>query len=96
MAQKRALEAYGLDKNEWAVNVQTFSGCPANFAIYTALIPPGERLMGMSLTEGGHLSHGFYTPTRKVSATSLFWESKQYQCNKDTMLIDYEALMSEA
>ena len=52
--------------------------------------------MGMMLTEGGHLSHGFYTPTRKVSATSLFWESKQYGCNKDTKLIDYEALMRDA
>lgn len=62
----------------------------------TALIPPGERLMGMALTEGGHLSHGFYTPTRKVSATSHFWESKQYHCKKDTMLIDYERLANEA
>ena len=96
LAQRRALEAYNLDENEWAVNVQAFSGCPANFAIYTALIPPGERLMGMSLTEGGHLSHGFYTPTRKVSATSAFWDSKQYGCNKETMLIDYEALAREA
>ena len=96
LAQKRALQAYGLDENEWAVNVQAFSGCPANFAIYTALIPPGERLMGMSLTEGGHLSHGFKTATRNVSATSLFWESKQYGCNKETMLIDYDALMREA
>lgn len=96
LAQKRTLEAYNLDPNEWAVNVQAFSGCPANFAIYTALIPPGERLMGMSLQEGGHLSHGFYTPTRKVSATSLFWESKQYHCDKETMLIDYDALHREA
>ena len=76
LAQKRALEAYGLDENEWAVNVQALSGCPANFAIYTALVPPGEKIMGLSLAEGGHLSHGFYTPTRKVSATSMFWESK--------------------
>ena len=48
--------------------------------------------MGMALTEGGHLSHGFYTATRKVSATAHFWESKQYHCNKETMLIDYEEL----
>ena len=96
LAQKRALQAYGLDENEWAVNVQAFSGCPANFAIYTALLPPGERLMGMKLAEGGHLSHGFYTPTRKVSATSMFWESKQYGCNPETMLIDYDTLMTEA
>ena len=96
LAQKRTLDAYKLDPEEWAVNVQCFSGCPANFAIYTALIPPGERLMGMALTEGGHLSHGFYTPTRKVSATSHFWESKQYHCDRETMLIDYDALAREA
>jgi len=59
LCQKRALEAYRLDSEKWGVNVQCFSGCPANFAIYTALIPPGGRLMGMSLAEGGHLSHGF-------------------------------------
>ena len=76
--------------------MQTFSGAPANFAIYTALIPPGGRLMGMSLSEGGHLSHGFYTEKRKVSATSLFWESKQYHCNLETKLIDYDRLQREA
>ena len=81
LAQDRAREAYRLDKDIWGVNVQPFSGCPANFAIFTALIPPGGRLMGMSLAEGGHLSHGFYTEKRKVSATSMFWDSKQYHCN---------------
>jgi glycine hydroxymethyltransferase len=51
------------------------SGSPANFAVYTALLEPGQRLMGLDLTQGGHLTHGFYTPQKKVSATSLFWES---------------------
>lgn len=96
LAHSRALEAFGLDPEEWAVNVQAFSGCPANFAIYTALLPPGARLMGMSLAEGGHLSHGFYTPTRKVSASSIFWESKQFGCDKETSLIDYEAMKEMA
>ena len=52
--------------------------------------------MGMSLAEGGHLSHGFYTEKRKVSATSMFWESKQYHCNQETHLIDYDKLQLEA
>ena len=52
--------------------------------------------MGMSLAEGGHLSHGFYTEKRKVSATSMFWESKQYHCNQETHLIDYDKLQMEA
>lgn len=96
LAQSRALEAFRLNKDMWGVNVQSFSGCPANFAIFTALIPPGEKLMGMALSEGGHLSHGFYTEKRKVSATSMFWQSKQYHCNLDTQLIDYDRLHREA
>lgn len=76
LCRKRALEAYRLSPEEWAVNVQTLSGSPANFAVYTALLAPGERLMGLDLTQGGHLTHGFFTPKTKVSATSLFWESQ--------------------
>ena len=75
LCQKRALEAYRLSDEKWAVNVQVMSGSPANFAVYTALLAPGERLMGLDLTQGGHLTHGFFTPQKKVSATSLFWES---------------------
>jgi glycine hydroxymethyltransferase len=89
---KRALEAYRLDSNEWHVNVQTMSGSPANFAVYTALMEPGERAMGLDLTQGGHLTHGFHTEKTKVSATALFWNWKLYQVNKQTNLIDYDAL----
>lgn len=59
LCAKRALEAYRLSEDEWAVNLQTLSGSPANFAVYTALLNPGERLMGLDLTQGGHLTHGF-------------------------------------
>lgn len=83
---------YGLDETEWGCNVQALSGSPANFAVYTALLQPGEKLMGLDLTMGGHLTHGFYTPTKKVSATSLFWQSQQYKVNTTTGLIDYDAL----
>jgi glycine hydroxymethyltransferase len=48
--------------------------------------------MGLDLTNGGHLTHGFYTPTKKVSATSLFWESEQYKINSETGLMDYDGL----
>ena len=78
------------------MNVQTFSGAPANFAIYTALIPPGGRLMGLTLAEGGHLTHGFQTEKRKVSATSMFWEAKHYHCVQETQLIDYDRLHKDA
>jgi len=95
LARDRALHAYRLKPEEWGVNVQPYSGSPANLAVYTALMQPGERLMGLNLTQGGHLTHGYYTETRKVSATSLFWQSKQYNVNADGY-IDYDALESAA
>jgi glycine hydroxymethyltransferase len=52
--------------------------------------------MGLNLTHGGHLTHGFYSETKKVSATSLFWESKQYNVNTTTGYIDYDALEQNA
>jgi len=50
--QSRALEAYRLDPAEWGVNVQPLSGCPANFAVYTALLQPHDRIMGLDLPHG--------------------------------------------
>lgn len=46
LCQKRALEAFNLDPQEWGVNVQPYSGSPANFAVYTALVEPHGRIMG--------------------------------------------------
>ena len=54
--QKRALEAYSLDPNEWGVNVQPYSGSPANFAVYTALLRPHDRIMGLDLPSGSLFS----------------------------------------
>lgn len=61
LAKERALKAYRLDPSKWAVNVQPYSGSPANLAVYTALLEPGDKLMGLDLTQGGHLTHGFFT-----------------------------------
>ena len=60
------------------MNVQALSGCAANFAVYTALVGPYGRIMGLNLQNGEHLSHGFYTATKKISATSVYFESFPY------------------
>jgi len=96
LTQKRALEVYGLENTKWGVNVQPLSGCAANFAVYTALVGPHGRIMGLNLPDGGHLSHGFYTPTKKVSATSVYFESMPYLINNETGLIDYDRLHENA
>jgi len=96
LCQARALEVFGLDANEWGVNVQSLSGSPANFQAYTAVLEPHDRIMGLDLPHGGHLSHGFQTPKKKISATSIFYETLPYRLDEATGLIDYEALAASA
>ena len=92
LAQQRALAAYHADPEVWACNVQPYSGSPANFAVYTALLQPGDRLMGLDLPSGGHLTHGFYTPKKKISASSIFFQSFPYKIDTTTGIINYEEL----
>jgi glycine hydroxymethyltransferase len=66
-------------------NVQPYSGSPANLAVYYALLEIGDKVMGMSLPHGGHLTHGW-----KVSFSGRFYNSVQYTVDKDTHLIDYD------
>lgn len=96
MAQKRSLAAYRLNPEEWGVNVQPYSGSPANFAVYTAVVEPHGRIMGLDLPDGGHLTHGFFTATAKISATALFFESMPYKVDQTTGLIDYDKLAETA
>ena len=79
LAIKRAKELF----NVKYVNVQPYSGSPANHAVYLALLNPGDTVMGMSLSSGGHLTHGY-----KVSFSGIYYRSVSYSVNKQGY-IDY-------
>jgi len=92
LCRSRALDAFRLNPEEWGVNVQSLSGSPANFAVYNGILEPGDRILSMDLPSGGHLSHGYQTPTKKVSATSKYFTSLPYQLDKKTGLINYKQM----
>lgn len=69
LAQERAMKLFGTPH----ANVQPYSGSPANLAVYLATCNPGDKIMGLNLPDGGHLTHGW-----KVSATAIFYESIPY------------------
>merc|ERR1712194_319456 len=102
LCKDRALKAFGLNEKQWGVNVQPYSGSPANFAVYTALLKPHDRIMGLDLPSGGHLTHGFYTYSKKegtrkaVSATSIYFESFPYQVSPTSGLVDFDQLKRDA
>ncbi len=91
LAQKRALKLFRLDPRKWSANVQPYSGSPANLAVLSALVPLGERIMGMELDMGGHLTHGY-----KASATGKLWKQVPYGVDKKTERIDYAWVLKAA
>jgi len=74
LAIERAKKAFGVPH----VNVQPYSGSPANFAVYVALCKPGDAIMGLNLPDGGHLTHGW-----KASVTGQYFRSVPYHVKSD-------------
>lgn len=87
LAIDRAKKLFGADH----VNVQPHSGSQANMAVYFSFLKPGERIMTMELSHGGHLTHG-----HKMNFSGRFFEVLHYGVNKETEMIDYDELANAA
>src|SRR3989344_5194103 len=72
-------------------NVQPLSGSPANMAAYAAFLAPGDKVMGLKLTEGGHLTHG-----HKVNFSGKMYNFVQYGVDRETELLDYTEILQQA
>lgn len=75
------------NQDRWYLNVQAYSGSPANLAIYFALLKPGETVMGLKLAQGGHLTHGF-----NLNFSGTFYKSVQYSLDQKTGKLDYDEM----
>lgn len=96
LCRDRALQAFNLDPAEWGVNVQSLSGAPANLYAYSAILEVGDRIMGLDLPHGGHLSHGYQTPLAKISYISKYFQTMPYRLDESTGIIDYDTLEKNA
>lgn len=87
LAIDRAKELFGASN----VNVQPHSGASANVAVFTALLQPGDKILGMNLSQGGHLTHG-----SPVNFSGKFYEAHFYGVDPETETIDYDAVLATA
>ena len=87
LARKRACALFGADH----ANVQPHSGAQANMAVYFALLKPGDTVMGMSLSHGGHLTHG-----SPVNMSGAYFNFVPYGVSKETETIDYDEVRALA
>ncbi len=87
LAIERAKELFEVEH----VNVQSHSGSSANFSAYLALLSPGDKIMGLALDNGGHLTHG-----HRINFSAKFFQSSFYYLDKETEMLDYDAIMKRA
>lgn len=83
LAIERVTKLFGAEH----ANVQPHSGAQANIAVYAALLKPGDKILGMDLSHGGHLTHG-----SKASISGKYFEAHFYGVSPETEMIDYDAL----
>ncbi len=87
LARKRAKELFGAEH----ANVQPHSGSQANMAVYFTVLKPGDTILGLSLSHGGHLTHG-----HPLNFSGIFYHVEAYEVDKTTEQIDYDHLMKQA
>ena len=87
IAIDRAKRLYGAEH----VNVQPHAGSQANVAVYVALLQPGDTILGMSLSDGGHLTHG-----SKASVSGKYYHAESYGVSRESERIDYDAVAEKA
>lgn len=81
LARERAKKIFGADH----ANVQPHSGSNANFGVYFSVLKPGDKILGMDLSQGGHLTHG-----SPVNMSGTYFNAVSYGVNKETEIIDYD------
>ncbi len=87
IAIERAKKIFGAEH----VNVQPHSGAQANTAVYFAVLNPGDKILGMDLSHGGHLTHGM-----KINISGKYFEAHGYQVDPETCMIDYDQVLARA
>jgi glycine hydroxymethyltransferase len=87
LARERATSLFGAEH----ANVQPHAGAQANMAVYFAVLSPGDRVLGLSLDHGGHLTHGL-----KVNFSGRLYEFHHYGVSRETMTVDYDEVLARA
>ncbi|MCX6836144.1 MAG: serine hydroxymethyltransferase [candidate division Zixibacteria bacterium] len=87
LARTRAKELFGAEH----VNVQPHSGSQANMGAYFTVLKPGDKVMGLDLSHGGHLTHG-----HPINFSGMLYQFKGYQVDKETEVINYDKLLADA
>ena len=87
LARDRAKALFGAEH----ANVQPHAGAQANMAVYFAVLKPGDRVLGLSLDHGGHLTHGL-----KVNFSGKLYEFHHYGVSRETMQVDYDEVLAQA